>query len=99
VAKRLRSFLRGRTDGPVFLAHDQRVSICHARGGSRAGAFAKAEIAGKSAHSLRHSFACGLLNRTVDLRLVQAAMNHASIVSTTIYAPLYRAKLRAAVGS
>ncbi|HEX5108298.1 MAG TPA: tyrosine-type recombinase/integrase, partial [Vicinamibacterales bacterium] len=61
--------------------------------------FAAAGIAGRSAHSLRHSFACSLLNRTGDLRLVQAAMNHASIVSTTIYTTVDRAKLRAAVGS
>ena len=58
-----------------------------------------AKIAGKSAHSLRHTFANGLLARTGDLRLVQAAMNHASIVSTTIYMTVDRAKLRAAVRS
>lgn len=39
------------------------------------------------------------LNRTGDLRLVQAAMNHASVVSTTIYTQMDRVKLRAAVGS
>lgn len=53
----------------------------------------------KSAHSLRHSFACGLLNQTGDLRLVQAVMNHALIVSTCIYTAVKREKLRAAVGS
>jgi len=63
-----------------------------------AGWFATAGIQGKSAHSLRHSFACALLGRTGDLRLVQAAMNHASIVSTTIYTQVDRVKLRAAVG-
>ena len=61
--------------------------------------FEKAGIAGKTAHSLRHSFATGLLARTGDLRLVQAALNHASIVSTTIYVGVDQAKLRAAVGS
>jgi site-specific recombinase XerD len=61
--------------------------------------FAAAGIVGKSAHSLRHTFAGTLLARTGDLRLVQAAMNHASIVSTTIYTTVDRAKLRAAVGN
>jgi len=48
---------------------------------------------------LRHSFATSLLARTGDLRLVQAALNHASIVSTTIYVGVDQAKLRAAVGA
>ena len=46
-----------------------------------------------------HSFATGLLAKTGDLRLVQAAMHHASIVSTTIYAGVDRERLRAAVGA
>lgn len=50
-------------------------------------------------HALRHTFATALLGWTGDLRLVQAAMNHASIVSTTIYTTVDREKLRAAVGS
>jgi site-specific recombinase XerD len=45
------------------------------------------------------AFACSLLNKTGDLRLVQAAMNHAGIVSTTIYTTVDRVKLRAAVGT
>jgi site-specific recombinase XerD len=61
--------------------------------------FAKAQIAGRSAHSLRHSFASSLLARTGDLRLVQAAMCHALIVSTCIYTQVDRAQLRAAAGS
>ncbi|MCC7065765.1 MAG: tyrosine-type recombinase/integrase, partial [Planctomycetes bacterium] len=64
-----------------------------------AGWLAMARITGKSAHSLRHSFATDLLARTGDLRLVQAALNHASIVSTTIYTAVDRARLRAAVGA
>ena len=58
-----------------------------------------AGITGKSAHSLRHSFATGLLARTGNLRLVQAALNHATIVSTTVYIAVDREKLRAAVGA
>jgi site-specific recombinase XerD len=40
-----------------------------------------------------------LLTRTGDPRLVQNALSHASIVSTTVYAQVDRAKLRAAVGT
>jgi integrase/recombinase XerC len=98
LAKSLKAFVSGRTEGPVFLAGDHRVSMRHVQR-RLAGWFVKAGIQGRSAHSLRHSFACTLLGRTGDLRLVQAAMNHASIVSTTIYTAVDRAKLRAAVGS
>ena len=98
VAKKLKAFVEGRTEGPVFLAGEARVSMRHAQR-RLAQWFAKAKIAGRSAHSLRHTFACALLGRTGDLRLVQAAMCHASIVSTTIYTQVDRQKLRAAVGS
>jgi integrase/recombinase XerC len=96
VVERLRVFVRDR-QGPVFLAGDQRISTRHAQR-RLAGWFAAAKITG-SAHSLRHSFATSLLARTGDLRLVQAALNHASIVSTTIYAQADMAKLRAVVGA
>jgi integrase/recombinase XerC len=97
IAKKLRAFIGKRSNGPVFLAGDRRVSMRHAQR-RLSMLFTKAEIAGRSAHSLRHSYATALLARTGDLRLVQAAMNHASIVSTTIYTQVDRAKLRAAVG-
>jgi integrase/recombinase XerD len=96
--KKLRGFLAGRTEGPLFLAGVHRVSMRHAQR-RLTGWFAAAGIQGKSAHACRHHFACALLNKTGDLRLVQAAMNHASIVSTTIYTAVDREKLRAAVGS
>ncbi|HEX5050563.1 MAG TPA: tyrosine-type recombinase/integrase [Planctomycetota bacterium] len=98
LAKRLRSFVAKRTAGPLFLAEDRRVSMRHAQR-RLAVWLAKAGIAGRSAHSLRHCFAASLLARTGDLRLVQAALNHASIVSTTIYTQVDQAKLRAAVGA
>jgi integrase len=98
LATKLRRFLGARTDGPVFPAGGRRLSTRHAQR-RLAGWFAKAEVRGKSAHSLRHSYATSLLARTGDLRLVQAAMCHSSIVSTTIYTQVDRARLRAAVGS
>jgi site-specific recombinase XerC len=97
VAKRLRAFLGDRTEGPVFLAGSRRISMRHAQ--RRLGAWlTKAGVQGRSAHSLRHTYATSLLARTGDLRLVQAAMGHASIVSTTIYTGVDQARLRAAVG-
>jgi site-specific recombinase XerD len=98
LAKKLRTFLGKRTDGAVFLAQDQRISMRHAQR-RLSQWFAKASIVGKSAHSCRHAFAGSLLARTGDLRLVQAALNHSSIVSTCIYTTVDKAKLRAAVGS
>jgi site-specific recombinase XerC len=98
IAKRLRSFVAGRTDGPLFRANDRRVSMRHAQ--RRLAAWLKAaNITGKSAHSLRHSFAMKVYAASNDLQVTQAALGHASIVSTCIYAKVDRARLRAAVGA
>ncbi|MBK8980652.1 MAG: tyrosine-type recombinase/integrase [Planctomycetes bacterium] len=98
LGSRLQAWLGDRAHGPVFLAEGRRISVRHAQ--RRIGSWlAQAGISGRSAHSLRHSYATALLARTGDLRLVQAAMCHASIVSTTIYAQVDRARLRAAVGA
>ena len=98
VAKKLRAFVGKRTAGPLFMAGDRRICVRHAQR-RLAGWFRAAGISGHSAHSLRHTYATRLLERTGDLRLVQAAMNHASISSTTIYTTIDRAKLRAVVGA
>jgi site-specific recombinase XerC len=49
-------------------------------------------------HDLRHSFAISLYRRTRDLLLVQAALRHRSIVSTTVYARTNDDAVRRAVG-
>lgn len=97
VAKELRRFLAGRTAGPLFLAGHRRISTRHAQR-RLAGWFAAAEIPGRSAHSLRHTYATRIYAKTGDLQLTQLALNHASIGSTVIYAQADRARLRAAVG-
>jgi integrase/recombinase XerC len=97
IVDRLRSYIGDRKTGPVFQAGDRRISVRHIQR-RISGWFQASGITGRSAHSLRHSFATGLLAKTGDLRLVQHAMNHASIVSTTIYTAVDRARLRAAVG-
>jgi integrase/recombinase XerC len=98
VAKQLRRFLGKRKDGPVFLANGHRVSIRHVQRRITSW-MAAAGIQGKSTHSLRHSFAMRIYESSGDLLLTQAAMGHASIASTTCYARVGRARLRAAVGA
>ena len=97
LARELKAFVSNRT-GPLFLAGEHRVSTRHVQR-RLASWFEQARITGKSAHALRHTYATTLLAKTGDLRLVQAAMNHASIVSTTIYTQVDRARLRAVVGA
>jgi len=97
VATKLRGFIGTRTSGPLLLANERRVSMRHMQR-RLAHWLAAAGIAGKSAHSFRHTFATTLLARTHDVRVVQMALNHASIVSTQVYATVDSARLRAAVG-
>jgi integrase/recombinase XerC len=40
----------------------------------------------KKFHSLRHTFAIELYQKTKDLRLVQVALGHRNITNTMIYA-------------
>lgn len=94
----LRAFLRGRSEGPVFMAQGRRVSMRHSQR-RLAGWLRAAGIAGRSGHSLRHSFAMAVYGRTGDLLLTQAALGHAAITSTVCYAKVDRVRLRAAVGA
>lgn len=50
-----------------------------------------------SPHALRHTFAISLYRRTRDLLLVQQALRHRSIVSTTVYARCDEVTLRSAL--
>jgi site-specific recombinase XerC len=98
IAKNLKAFVAGRGDGPVFRAGDRRVSMRHAQ--RRLGVWlSAAKVTGRSAHSLRHSFAMKVYAASNDLQVTQAALGHASIVSTCIYAKVDKARLRAAVGA
>ena len=95
---KLAAFCISRPGGPLFLAGDRRICMRHAQR-RLAGWLAKAKVIGKSAHALRHTFACRIYQQTGDLQITQQAMGHASIVSTCIYAKVDQARLRAAVGA
>jgi integrase/recombinase XerC len=51
-----------------------------------------------SVHSLRHTFATRLYQKTGDLYLVQRALGHRQITTTEIYARVSDERLRRAVG-
>ncbi len=52
-----------------------------------------------SVHSLRHTFATKLYERTGDLRLVQRALGHRRVTTTEIYTQLADADLKCAIQS
>ena len=50
-----------------------------------------------SPHSLRHTFALGLYQRTGDVLVVKEALGHRAITSTMVYARASAERVRAAV--
>ncbi len=97
-AEKMRVFLGSRATGPVFLAANRRVSIRHVQ--RRIAHWLRAaQIPGRSAHAFRHTFATKVYAATGDLQVTQAALGHASIASTVIYARVDKARVRAAVGA
>jgi site-specific recombinase XerC len=100
VRDHLRGYINGRVDGALFpgrngaamcARHVQRRLELWCR---RAGIERHVKP-----HDLRHSFAISLYRRTRDLLLVQAALRHRSIVSTTVYARIDDGKVRDALGA
>ena len=52
-----------------------------------------------SIHSLRHTFATRLYEKTGDLHLVQKALGHRQITTTEVYARVSDGALRRAIGT
>lgn len=98
IVARLRSYIGDRKTGPVFQAGDHRSSIRHAQRRIAHWLHA-AQITGRSAHAFRHTFATKVYATSGDLQVTQAALGHASIASTVVYARVDKARVRAAVGA
>jgi integrase/recombinase XerC len=96
----LAALVGDRTGGPLFLARGgRRVSGRHIERRFTEW-LAKAGVRGRfSPHSLRHSFALDLYRRTRDIALVHAALRHASITSTMVYARADSQNVREAIGA
>jgi site-specific recombinase XerD len=94
ICDHLRGYMAGRANGllfPVSSRHAQRRLEQWCR---RAGIEHRVRP-----HDLRHSFAIRIYRKTRDLLLVQQALRHRSIASTTVYARTDDAAVRAAVGA
>ncbi len=98
VCDHLRRFAGKQRDGPLFQgANGRAMSARHVQ--RRLGLWCKRAGIERhvSPHSLRHSFAIRLYRKTRDLLLVQQALRHRSIVSTTVYARADDENVRRAV--
>ncbi len=100
VVAELRALLGDRVSGPVFEGQDGRpLTVRHAQRRftdwlQRAGVARHVTL-----HGLRHAFGSRLLARCGNLRLVQRAMGHRSITSTTVYTQVDAAEVRAALAA
>lgn len=98
IAVELRGLIGSRTHGPLF-ASSTGAPLCRRSVQRRVVAWLRAAGArAATMHSLRHTFGQRLLDRTGDLALVQAAMLHRSVMSTTVYVRVDPQRLRAALG-
>ena len=100
LCEHLREYLGDRSAGPLFLGRGgRRISTRHVQRRlalwlARAGVKRRATV-----HSLRHRFAIRLYQRSGDIYLVQQALGHRSIASTTMYARVDRGRLTAAISA
>lgn len=97
VCEHLRRLVHGQDSGPLFHGPGgQRLSTRHVQ--RRFARYAVAAgLATTSTHSLRHSFAMRIYQRTGDLGLTQRALRHRSIVSTVVYTSVPGTRLREAL--
>jgi site-specific recombinase XerC len=94
----IRRYMRHRASGPLFPTRDgQPISRRHAERRFRSW-IAKAGVRRPaSPHSLRHTFALNLYEKTGDVLLVREALCHRSISSTMVYARADAERLRRAL--
>ena len=98
VQEDLGKFIGDRESGPIFTSKSgRRITTRHAQ--RRFGILRKrAKLPDAvSPHSLRHTLATRLLEKTHDIALVQAALGHRSIASTLVYARVDQRRLREAL--
>ncbi len=96
----LRRYLGEQDEGPLFTTR-QGTTLTRRQAARRFRMWANAAELPSTAspHSLRHTFATSLYQRTGDLFLVQQALGHSSIASTVIYARAGRSALRGVMES
>lgn len=95
----LRRHVEGRVDGWLFTGANGKPLTARQCARRLALACRRAGLARRaSPHVMRHSFATALYARTNDLRLVGAALGHASMQSTMVYAAIDPRRLRSVVG-
>jgi integrase/recombinase XerD len=92
-AEILGTFVAGRTSGALFPITTRHVLRRFVGWLGQAGITRRANV-----HSLRHTLATNLLQKTGDLALVQAVLRHRSIASTLVYARVQPERVRAAIG-
>lgn len=94
----LRDHLGARRSGPVFRSdRGQAISQRHVQRRFASCIEAAQVPARYCVHSLRHTFATRLYERTGDLLVVKEALGHRSITSTLIYAQADAGRVRAAI--
>jgi integrase/recombinase XerD len=98
VADLLAALIGTRRTGSVFLGRNGEPLTPRQAQRRFTGWLERAGIRGRySPHSLRHTFALGLYERTGDVLVVQAALGHRSIASTLVYARASAERVRVAV--
>jgi len=101
VVRVLRAYLRGEgvTRGAIFRSARGRLSSRQAQYRFKAVLAAAGIERALTVHSLRHTFAVRLQERTGDLRIVQAALGHRQLGTTEVYAAVGGGEVRRAVAT
>jgi len=99
VVRALRAYLRGEsvTSGAIFRSARGRLSSRQAQYRFKAVLAAAGIERRLTVHSLRHTFAVRLQERTGDLRIVQAALGHRQLGTTEVYARASGGDVRRAI--